>query len=226
MKEGKTMRVGEAAHKLHVSPASIRNYCESGRLHCERTPQWQRYITQKDINEFIKNTQKPDLSPKEQQSNQRHDTTPQHTAFYIRSSSGDKKLLQQQINELTQAYGTPDKTYQDKASGLNEKRPGLNSLLTALNRGKYDRICVTYKDRLTRFGYEYIRRYATTNGCEISVLHDDIKYSQEQELMQDFMSLIASFSGKFYRLRGTKQQKELLETVEHELDASKAIRSQ
>ena len=35
--------------------------------------------------------------------------------------------------------------------------------------------------------------------------------------MQDFMSLLASFSGKFYRLRGWKQQQKFLKDVELEV---------
>lgn len=35
--------------------------------------------------------------------------------------------------------------------------------------------------------------------------------------MEDFMSLIASFSGKFYRLRGYQQQRELLSTAEKKI---------
>ena len=44
------------------------------------------------------------------------------------------------------------------------------------------------------------------------------KISAEQELMNDFMSLIASFSGKFYQLRGYTQQKQLLTQAEHNID--------
>ena len=37
--------------------------------------------------------------------------------------------------------------------------------------------------------------------------------------MQDFMSLLASFSGKFYRLRGWEQRKKFLDDVQKEVDA-------
>ena len=35
--------------------------------------------------------------------------------------------------------------------------------------------------------------------------------------MQDFMSLLASFSGKFYRIRGWEQRKKLLKDVNEEV---------
>ena len=33
--------------------------------------------------------------------------------------------------------------------------------------------------------------------------------------MQDFMSLFASFTGKFYRVRGYEQQKKFLEDIDN-----------
>ena len=44
--------------------------------------------------------------------------------------------------------------------------------------------------------------------------HELDETDPSSELMRDFMSLIASFSGRFYRLRGWKQQKELLKEAE------------
>lgn len=39
----------------------------------------------------------------------------------------------------------------------------------------------------------------------------------QEALIQDFMSLLASFSGKFYRLRGWEQQKRFLSDVNNEV---------
>lgn len=61
---------------------------------------------------------------------------------------------------------------------------------------------------------------ATLICVKILILDDELKQHEldetdpSSELMRDFMSLIASFSGRFYRLRGWKQQKELLKEAE------------
>jgi putative resolvase len=193
------MRVSEAAKLLHVSPATVRNYCNAGLIETQRTPYGHRVITQEAIDAFLGKT------------------TKRITAFYLRSSSGDKTLLQKQKEELTQAYGEPDYTYRDSASGLNEQRKGLQQLLTAAKKGKYNTLCITYQDRLTRFGYHYLQQLLQEYGVQILVLHENIKYSIEEELMKDFMSLIASFSGRFYRIRGKQQQKQLLHDAEEQL---------
>lgn len=200
------MRVHEAAKDLGVSPSTIRYYCNSGQLETLKTPGGQRNITKQAIEKF------------KQEHNMPTTIQNQNIAFYIRSSSGDKKLLQAQENELTLTYGTPTKTYTDRASGLNEKRPGLTQLIKDVEQGKYDKVCITYKDRLTRFGFTYLQHIITRTGTKLEVLHADKKYSLEQELMDDFMSLIASFSGRFYRLRGKKQQKQLLQDAQARVD--------
>ena len=54
----------------------------------------------------------------------------------------------------------------------------------------------TYEDRLTRFGFEYLKTMCEMHETEIVVVKDiDVKKSIEQELMEDIMSLMTSFSG-------------------------------
>ena len=61
------------------------------------------------------------------------------------------------------------------------------------------RIFITYEDRLTRFGFEYLKTMCEMHETEIIVVKDiDVKKSIEQELMEDTMSLMAFFSGKHY----------------------------
>ena len=58
------------------------------------------------------------------------------------------------------------------------------------------------KYRLTRFGFNYLERICNHHGVRIIVVKDiDKTKSIEQELAEDLMSLIASFSGKLYGLR-------------------------
>ena len=66
----------------------------------------------------------------------------------------------------------------------------------------YSNVYITYKDRLTRFGYHYLEKVFYHYGVNIIVVKDiDIEKSIEQELAEDLMSLIVSFSGKLYGLR-------------------------
>lgn len=92
-------------------------------------------------------------------------------------------------------------------SGLNEKRKKLQELMELVLNDKVNRVFVTYRDRLTRFGYHYLESVFLAKGVKIIVLND---ISQEkdiqQELVEDMMSLIASFSGKLYGMRSHKNK--------------------
>lgn len=133
------------------------------------------------------------------------------TVFYIRSSNGNKKLMQSQEDLLTTKFGAPDKVYKDKASGLNEKRRGLQALLRDVKKGEISTICITSQDRLTRFGYSYLEDLCSIFHTRIEVLNANDQKSMHEELMDDFMSLIASFSGKYYRLRSNENKKKFMD---------------
>ncbi len=71
---------------------------------------------------------------------------------------------------------------------------------------KVNRIFITYKERLSRFGYETIERICKKHDVDIIVLNEDKEKSIEQELAEDMMMLLASFSCKMYGLRSHKNQ--------------------
>lgn len=65
-----------------------------------------------------------------------------------------------------------------------------------------NRVFVTYRDRLTRFGFNYLETIFNKKNVKIIVVQQKCEEkSVEQELVDDMMSLIASFSGKLYGLR-------------------------
>lgn len=49
------------------------------------------------------------------------------------------------------------------------------------------------------------------------MLNDNDQKSMHEELMDDFMSLIASFSGKYYRLRGNDNKKKFMNKAQEKL---------
>ena len=70
-----------------------------------------------------------------------------------------------------------------------------------------NRVFVTYRDRLTRFGFHYLEAMFKSHGVEIVVVKDQEKEKPvQEELVEDMMSLIASFSGKLYGLRSKKNK--------------------
>ena len=199
---GKFLRIHEVAEQLKVSPSMVRVYANKGQISFDLTPSKQRVFTQAHVDEFLGKT--PAENPA--------------MVFYIRSSNGNKTLLETQTTLLTEAYGSPHKVVKDNGSGLNENRKGLETLMNQAKKKEFNILCITERDRLTRFGYKYLEEFFASHGVTIKVLGEPEQKTLNEELLQDFMSLIASFIGKFYRLRGYEQKKQLLRTAGNELD--------
>jgi len=93
-------------------------------------------------------------------------------------------------------------------SGLNDKRKKLQELIRMVCQGKVRRVFVTYKDRLTRFGFHYLESVFQEHGVSIVVMKDtNEEKTVQEELVEDMMALIASFSWRLYGIRskGTKK---------------------
>lgn len=125
-------------------------------------------------------------------------------AIYCRVSSHDQKNdLDRQVERLsdfTIKNGFKlNKIYKEIASGLNDSRPELNKMLT---NEKVTTIIVENKDRLTRFGFNYIETLCERLNIKIIVANDiDLN---KNDLIEDFISVITSFCARIYGQRRTK----------------------
>ena len=92
-------------------------------------------------------------------------------------------------------------------SGLNDKRKQLQKLLVMVGNHEVRNVYITYKDRLTRFGFHYLETMFEDCGTSIIVVKDESnEKSVHDELVEDMMSLIASFSEKLYGMRSKKNK--------------------
>ncbi|WP_238027511.1 IS607 family transposase, partial [Metallosphaera javensis (ex Hofmann et al. 2022)] len=80
----------------------------------------------------------------------------------------------------------------DMGSGLNMRRKGFRRLLKMMLNNEVSKIVVAHQDRLVRFGFEILEEVCRAHGCEIVVLE---KEDPEQELIEDLISILVSFSG-------------------------------
>jgi len=74
-------------------------------------------------------------------------------------------------------------------------------------KGAFSKIVVTYKDRLTRFGYKYLENYLSEFGVQILSLNKLEDKTLESELVEDLVTIIRSFSGRLYGMRSHKNSK-------------------
>jgi predicted site-specific integrase-resolvase len=99
--------------------------------------------------------------------------------------------------------------FKDKASGLRESRPGLDRLLKAA-AGEFTVVRVTHHDRLARFGTGWLQALLARDGVSVEVLHPEGSAGGVEELLADFVSLVAVFAGRMYGIRGREAKRRLL----------------
>ena len=200
----KYLRRAEAAERLHVSVSMFKLLVKQGGIRYEVTPGGQKVYDPHEIDRYMAERQgKPIPEGK--------------LVFYVRDSEGNIVRMNTQVERLTVAYGEPVRVYRDRASGLSERRRGLNRLLDDAENRLFDRVAVTARDRLSRFGAAYLERYLNYLGVTLVVLDGEREKGMMDELMDDFMSLLASFSGRFYKLRSVEHQRLLLRKAEQRL---------
>jgi len=128
-------------------------------------------------------------------------------ALYARVSSADQKSdlerQMQRLRDYAAASGySVSKEVREIASGLNDHRPKLARLLTDPTIGT---VVVEHRDRLTRFGYEYIRQLMETQGRHLEVLFPS---DMDNELVDDYVAVITSMAARIYGRRNSKRRAE------------------
>lgn len=119
---------------------------------------------------------------------------------YARVSNHSRKNeLEYQVERLNQyclAKGySIHKSYKEIASGMNDNRPQFWKMIDE----EPTLIVIENKDRLTRFGFNYIERLLDKSNCKIEIIHQD--QEDETDLIKDLVSIITSFCCRLYGIR-------------------------
>jgi putative resolvase len=129
------------------------------------------------------------------------------TALYARVSSSDQKPnLDSQIVRLTQ-FAVQQKLSIEKViteigSGMNGKRP---KLLELLRDQSVNIIVVEHRDRLIRFGFEYLEASLAAQGRKILVVDPS---EVKDDLIRDMTEVLTSFCARLYGKRAAKRKAE------------------
>lgn len=198
---GKILKISEAAEYLNVSIDTLRKWDKYNKLKPLETAGGHRRYDTDTLDDFI-GKKKKNL-----------EETHIICATYARVSSneqnqkGDLDRQSQRLSEYCAKKGLLV-TYiiKDVGSGLNDNRSGFNKLTELIIQKKVNKLVVEHKDRLTRFQFNFIKKMFESYGCEVVVIND-IDVSIEEELTTDIISLMASFSGKFYGRRSVERRK-------------------
>jgi predicted site-specific integrase-resolvase len=146
------------------------------------------------------------------------ETKEERVVVYCRvSNHSRKKEIEYQVErceEYCRAKGySISKVYKEIASGMNDNRKQLWKMIES----EPTKIIVENKDRLTRFGFNYLDKLLSHKGCSIEVINQD--HEDETDLIKDMIAVVTSFCCRLYGARrGQNKARKIKETINDKND--------
>ncbi len=187
-REPKLLRISAAAHELGLHPITVRRWIKAGRIQAVPMGREVR-VPRAEVERLVGKIDGRLL------------------VLYGRvSGQGHKADLDIQLERLqawaaTSRKGIETLVLSAIGSGLKAGRRHLQRLLKLVCEDKVGEIAITYEDRLTRFGQEYLETLFACFDVTLTVLEPG-----EEKTPEDLLALIASFSGRLYGMRSHQQQ--------------------
>ena len=197
--------ISQAANALGVSATTLRRWEKEGKLCPCRTHSGHRRY---DLTKI-----QPNLVHASNDNRK--------TIAYARVSSHDQKTdleRQKQVLELYCArQGWTFEVVSDLGSGMNYHKKGLKYLLNEILADNMERLVISHKDRLLRFGAELIFAICEAKNVEVIILNQGEDTTFEEDLAKDVLEIITVFSARLYGSRSRKNQK-LLDGVKRAVE--------
>jgi len=204
------LRPKEVCQRLGISYPTLARWVREGRIRAVRTAGGKYRIPESEVRRIAEGLP----ASKEVRA-----------VIYARvSSPGQRGDLEGQVQYLRQycssrGYRVVD-VLSDIASGLKADRRGLLKLLDYVVNRQVDVIVVAYRDRLTRFGLEYLEYFFRQHGVRVEAVLGEEPKETRQELVEDMIEIVNSFAVKLYGIRSRRKRtlvegfKKLLKEVE------------
>lgn len=196
-------KTGELAKMIGKQTRTVQSYCIKGDINSIIIPSGKRIISRDEVIKYLRS------------SNLLYEDDNKIDLIYARVSTNEQKNrgdLDRQINYIIREIIAKNpknlKVFSEVGSGLNDNRTELKKLLDMVMNDEIDRIFILYKDRLTRFGFNYLEQICNKFGTKIIVISEEIQEkSIQEELAEDIISIIHSFSSKLYGMRNKIKEK-------------------
>ena len=190
---------------LGCSVRTVQNYCDENKIISYRNVKNRRLVDKDKLIDFLQSIDCyiDDIKT------QRQDVIYARVSTNKQKSRGDLDRQVEKISAFIISQNPQNlKVFKEVGSGLNDNRKQLLQLIDMVCENQVNRIFVLYKDRLTRFGFNYLKTICNKHNVEIVVVSNETEdKSIQEELAEDIIAIIHSFSGKLYGLRKTIQQK-------------------
>jgi putative resolvase len=201
MKNKRLLSPKEAAFELGISVKTVHRWDEAGILRTVRTAGNQRRIPIEEIARLRRRGEGKQGA--------------ERCVLYARVASGSQEqeghLAHQteRLKEAARARGYEVvQIITEQASSLNERRSGMNRLLSLIGVQAADVVLVEYPDRLVRFGFGYLEQAFGWMGVRLEVLDPPKQLEPSEELVQDLLIIVTIFAGRLYghRAKGIRKR--------------------
>lgn len=190
--------IAEVSALLGVTKTTLRRWEEVGKIESKRTQGNHRRYEKKVIDRILQKEKKVEKI----------------TIGYARVSTNeqkeDLKRQVQMIENYCSSKGYVFEVISDLGSGLNYNKRGLIKLIELIEEDKLERLVISYKDRLLRFGSEIIFKLCEIHNVEVIIINQT-ENTFESELVDDVLSIITVYSSKLYGKRSHKNKKIIAE---------------
>ena len=177
---------GEVADLFQVSTKTIQKWDNKGILKFERSPTNRRVLPKETLIEYLKS----------KNMFYEDETLSKRDVIYARVSSYEQQKqgeLDRQVDYIlsTRADLKNVLIFKEIKSIFDSKSKKLLKLIDMILNDEVNRIFITHKERLTRFGFEYIESICNHHNVEIVIMQSEQdNKSVEQELEKDIESLL------------------------------------
>ena len=194
------MRASEVMKLLRISRQTLSNYTKKGFIRTTTLVNGRYDYNTDDVYKLLNN----DVERK--------------TCIYARVSTvKQKKDLENQVDILKQfcfmnGYKI-NEVYTDIASGISfEKRKDFFKLLDEIIDHRVERVVITYKDRLSRVGFDLFYHLFDKYNCKIVVMSEvGSQKLDREEIFEEIISLLHCYSMELYSKCRVQKMKEALE---------------
>lgn len=196
-------RPKEVSDMIGMSLRNFQKHMSESKINTYQLESGHRRITKDALIDYLRNQ---DLLVED---NDRMDVVYSRVSTYKQKKRGDlDRQIQRVNNEIVIRSPQNLKYFSDVGSGLNDNRKELRNMFNLVMDNKVNRIFVLYKDRLTRFGFNYLKIICDKHHTDIVVLSSEMNdKTLSEELAEDIISIIHSFSGRLYGMRGRVRDK-------------------
>jgi len=200
----------EAGKLLGVSTRTIQRWDKEGLIKVVRTPKGRRRIPKSEVLRIL-----------------REKFNDRRAVIYVRVSSqkqekdGNLERQKERLLKFAKEHNYEVvRVFQDVASGINDKRKNFWKMMEFVKKEGIPYVIVEFPDRLTRFGMKFVEKLLDEYGAELVVAEKRMTKDKMEELVEDLITIITSFTARIYGSRSQKFKK-VKELLEEELKSRK-----